>query len=107
MDRRQFAGFAFSTAAAGLGCIVSTQTARSQEPSLKDTLEKGLKARRPSEFQFIKTVVDMVNAKKLPADMVLAVFHYVRKKKRFKTGLVPYFAAALRQEAAKKGIKIP
>lgn len=107
MDRRQFTGASVSAAAALVGFSLGGQAAQSKTPSLKDTLEKGLKARLPSDFKFIALVVKMVNNKTLPKSMVLSVFHYVRKKKQFKRNLVPYFAGALRLEAKKKGIKIP
>jgi hypothetical protein len=107
MDRRQFTGVSVSAAAGLLGLSLGGRTAQSQAPSLKDTLEKELKARRPSDIKFIALVVKMVNNKTLPKSIVLSVFHYVRKKRQFKKNLVPYFAAALRLEARKKGIKIP
>jgi hypothetical protein len=107
MDRRQFTGASISAAAAFLGFAACAKTARSETPSLKDTLEKGLKARLPTDFKFIALVVKMVNNETLPKELVMSVFLYVRKKKRFKKSMVPYFAAGLRREALKKGIKIP
>lgn len=107
MDRRQFTGASVAAGAAFFGFTLAPKTAQSKAPSLKDTLEKGLRARRPEDLKFIALVVKMVNNKTLPRSLVLSIFHYTRKKKQFKTNLVPYFAAALRLEAKKKGIKIP
>ncbi|MEO1972396.1 MAG: hypothetical protein ABGX07_12615 [Pirellulaceae bacterium] len=107
MDRRQFTGMLVSAAATAVGVAVSARTAQSKTPSLSDTLEKGLKARLPSEFKFIALVVKMVGNGTLPESLVLSVFHYVRKKIRNKRGLVPYFEEALRLAAARVGIKIP
>lgn len=72
--------------------------------NLKDTLEKGLKARFPGDFQFIQKVVQMVQLNQLPLDMVLGTFHWVRTEKAHKKYKVPYFAKALRSRAKKKGI---
>ena len=47
---------------------------------LYDTLSKGLMARRPSEFQFIRKVVTYVDMDKLTRKMVLETFHWARRK---------------------------
>jgi hypothetical protein len=107
MDRRQFTAVTVSAAATALGVVLTTRNAQSKPPALSDTLEKGLKARLPSEFKFIKLVVKMVGNGTLPESLVLSVFHYVRKKRGTKRGLVPYFEQALRLAAAREGITIP
>ena len=107
MERRQFMGLSVSAAATFAGVVVCARSAVSQTPKLRDTLEKGLKARLPKEFKFIDVVVTMVENKTLPEPMVLSAFHYVRKRKSHKAGLVPYFEEALRRIAATKGISIP
>jgi hypothetical protein len=107
MDRRQFMGMSVSGIATTFGLAISSQYARSETPTLKQTLESGLKARQPKDFKFIAMIVGMVNNKTLPQPLVLSIFHYVREKKSYKRSLVPYFEQALRRAAAKKGIKIP
>ncbi len=73
------------------------------QADLKDELEAGLKARRPQEFQFIAKVVDMVNRKQLPLEMVRSTFIWARKKKPYP---YPFFERALIQRAAKIGVRI-
>ncbi len=76
-------------------------------PTLKEQLEKGLRARFPQEFAFIQTVVTMVENGQLPQDMVLSTFLWVRKNRSQKKFLVPYFERILRSRALQAGIVIP
>ena len=71
--------------------------------SLRDQLEKGLKARLPREFAFIDRVVGMVDAKQLPYDLVQSTFLWARVKRPYP---FPYFEMGLRTRAARQGIKI-
>lgn len=73
---------------------------------LKDTLEKGLRARLPQDFTFINKVVIMVKNDQLPKSMVLGTYHWVRKNRSHKKYLVAYFAQVLRSRAAQLGIQI-
>jgi len=77
-----------------------------EKPSLKDLLEKGLKARRPVEFEFIGTVVQLVDGGQLPQTMVQSTFLWARKKRvRYP---FQYFEFALRQRAKDElGIDLP
>ncbi|GIW90530.1 MAG: hypothetical protein KatS3mg109_0962 [Pirellulaceae bacterium] len=75
--------------------------------TLKDQLEKGLKARFPQEFAFINTVVTMVDNGQLPRDIVMSTFLWVRKNRSNKKYLVPYFERILRARAQEVGITIP
>ncbi len=95
--------------ATGVGVIVSGRigTAAPEVATLRDRLEKGLKARLPEEFEFIDTVVTMVEAGSLPQTLVEKVFFYVRRTKSHKKYLVPYFEILLRQKASEEGIEIP
>ena len=70
---------------------------------LKEQLEFGLRARRPSEFAFIQRVVTMVKANQLPEKLVKSTFQWARHKKPYP---FPYFERALRIRAAKLGIQI-
>lgn len=70
---------------------------------LKETLEKGLKARRPQEFRFIARVVDRVKAGTLPENVVKSAFQWARKKPRLQ---FQFFERALTLQAAKLGISI-
>lgn len=74
-----------------------------QAPSLKDTLEKGLKARRPEEFEFVGRVVTLVEQGKLPLDVVLSTFKWARPKK---PAPMPYFQRAMQIRAAELGVEL-
>jgi hypothetical protein len=65
--------------------------------SLQDQLEKGLRARRPSEFQFLARVVVLVNQGRLTREVVQGTFRFVTKKYRDRKYLVPVFEQALRK----------
>ena len=72
--------------------------------SLKDQLEKGLRARRPEEFAFIAKVVSLVNEGRLPLSLVKSTFQWARRKQPYQ---MPYFQKALRIRAARIGVAIP
>ena len=74
---------------------------------LKQQLEKGLRARRPAELQFVELVVTMVGNDTLPLDLVKSTFLWARKKAKSTRYPFPYFERALRVRAAKQGITIP
>ncbi len=69
--------------------------------TLKDTLERGLRARRPVEFAFLERVVTMVDQNKLPVDLVRSTFDWARDKQPYP---YPYFERALKLRAAQQGI---
>ena len=72
-------------------------------PDLQTTLEKGLKARRPVEFDFIASVVEMVDNGTLPASIVQTSFLWARKKRPYP---FPYFRQSLRIQAQQMGIDL-
>jgi hypothetical protein len=69
---------------------------------LKTTLEKGLRARRPVEFEFLGRVVQHVESGKLPRSLVMSTFLWARKQPDGRQ--VVYFEQALRTRAAKIGV---
>ncbi len=71
--------------------------------SLKDRLEKDLKARRPVEFAFIAKVVDLVEKGQLPLKLVDGTFLWARRRIRHR---FQYFEFALRVRAARLGVKL-
>ena len=71
------------------------------KPSLKDTLEKGLKARLPEEFTFVRKVVHLVDTGRLPRSMVDSTFLWARTKEEHP---FQYFQAGLTLRARKLGI---
>ena len=75
-----------------------------QQISLKQQLQFGLRARTPQEFAYIDTIVDLVERKILPRDLVNMAFLWARKKGRYP---YPYFSRALVILAERDGIVIP
>jgi hypothetical protein len=73
--------------------------------SLKQALEKGLKARRPSEFAYIELVVKKVEEGKLPQSMVERSFLWARRKNSAIP--MPYFERSLQIMAKKIGVNLP
>jgi hypothetical protein len=71
---------------------------------LKSQLEKGLKARRPVEFEYIAQVIALVDNETLPRSLVDSSFLWARKKR---TRKLQYFQFALRAQAQKLGIATP
>jgi hypothetical protein len=72
--------------------------------ALKDQLRTGLRTERPQDLAFIASVVDLVDSRRLPRDLVASTFVWARKKQ---PQPFPYFERALRLRAAKLGITIP
>ena len=66
---------------------------KSGAPTLTDILDKGLKARLPTEFAFVDEVVSKVNDGTLPKPLVDSTFLWARKKEKhefqyFQQGLI-------------------
>jgi hypothetical protein len=76
----------------------------SSKLDLQAQLEKGLKARRPVEFQYIAEIVAMVDSGDLPRELVDSSFLWARKKT---TRQLQYFQFALQARAKKMGISTP
>ena len=99
------------------GCLVCELTFAQDDPQvtnnptpavtiadLEQALKSGLRARRPIEFEFIRTVIAKVKTNELPLDLVQGTYLWARKKKPYP---YPYFERALRERAAKQGINLP
>ena len=85
---------AFSQRGVGLGA---------RAVNLQETLEKGLKARRPNEFAFLKRVSVLVEQQRLPRALVQSTFDWARHKRPFP---YPYFERALKLRAARLGLSV-
>ena len=70
--------------------------------TLKDQLEKALKARRPQEFAAIGTVLEGLEQGTLPLDIVQTSFNWSRKKR---ANRVQYFILAINAQARRRGIQ--
>ncbi len=106
MDHLLIAGFASMTLGFGmvmLGSPVMAGQSTPGLPTLKDTLEKGLKARRPEEFSFIATVVEKVNDGAIPLSLVDSTFLWARKRESHP---FQYFQQAIRVRAQKIGVEL-
>jgi hypothetical protein len=76
-------------------------------PDLKTTLEKGLRARRKAEFQFIDHIITMVNSGALPRSLVESTFLWARKEAAAKHSYpFVYFERGLKARAKKLKIQI-
>jgi len=73
------------------------------EPTLQETLEKGLKARRPQEFAFIALIVGLVEEGLLSEGLVRRTFLWARRKPRRE---FQYFERAIVILAARRGLRI-
>lgn len=73
-------------------------------PDLKVTLEKGLKARRPVEFEFVALVIAKVDDGTLPRSLVNSTFLWARNNKQ--PYPFPYFQQALKVRAKKIGVSL-
>ena len=72
-------------------------------PTLQERLEKGLKARRPSEFAFLANVAKRVEEGSLPRTLVDSTFFWARNKRPYP---YTYFERGLKERAKKLGLTI-
>ena len=71
---------------------------------LKTQLEKGLKARRPVEFEYIAQIVKLVDSGKLPRTLVTSSYGWARQKPERR---LQYFQFALQARAKKLNVTLP
>ena len=83
--------------------INSSAAQTRRNANLQQRLESGLKARLPSEFAFIRRVVQLVDEGKLPEDVVQAAFNWARERRPYP---YQYFVRAIRELAARRGVRI-
>src|SRR5487761_309115 len=69
--------------------------------SLKVQLERGLRAMRPVEFQFLREVLQQVKDETLPRDLVEQAFLWAHRQRNYR---VQYFEKALRALAQQNKI---
>lgn len=106
--RTALAFVAFAATLAGRNCSRAEAPALgkglSSSLTFKAQLEKGLKARRPSDFTFISTVVSAVDNGTIPQKMVNETFDFARSKSTQYPFI--YFQFALRKRAEKLGVSL-
>lgn len=83
--------------------VVPPSLGNTKNLDLKQQLEKGLKARRPIEFDYVAKVVTLVENGTLPRTLVDSTFGYARRQPR----PLQYFEFALQFRAKKIGIDVP
>jgi hypothetical protein len=100
--------WAICLVAAGLaqGLVGAAQAQQGAVPkavqvTLKDQLEKALRARRPQEFAAIGQVLKGVEQGVLPLDIVQTSFNWSRKKR---ANRVQYFILAVNAQARRRGV---
>jgi hypothetical protein len=103
MNRRSwFRTFTMFLCSLPLAQLLFAESQKTAE--LADTLRAGLKCRRPIEFEFVALVVQKVEAKELPRDLVLSMFDYARKRRPHQP--FPYFEAGMKKRAAAIGVEL-
>lgn len=73
------------------------------ELTLRELLEKDLRARREVEFTFIQRVVDRVEEKKIPLDTVMTMYRWSKKKSRRP---YQYFEKGMKVQAKRLGVDL-
>ncbi|MEX0936225.1 MAG: hypothetical protein WDZ59_00080 [Pirellulales bacterium] len=94
----------FTAGATSSGSAASQKLAAEKTADLKDRLEKGLKARRPVEFEFIDKVVAHVESGELPVDLVDRTFFWARKREPVRP--FQHFERALKILAKRIGVDL-
>lgn len=104
---------AFALVAAGLGTplvwrqfaaaddLIATDSGTTKV-SLKVRLEKGLRAMRPQDFEFLAVVLQQVDDGELPPDLVDQAFLWARRQRSYR---VQYFEKVLRLLAKRQGVE--
>lgn len=80
------------------------KTSPAVQVTLTQQLQKGLKLRRPIEFEFVDGVVQMVDEDKLSIDTVNKAFAWSRQRNKFRPYV--YFEASLIELAKRDGVDI-
>ena len=99
----------------GLVCLLLGNVVLAEEPSavaaggvtgldLKTQLQKGLRARRPVEFEYIDEIIALVENGELPKPLVTTTFVWARKQP---TRQLQYFQFALQTRAKGLAVKLP
>lgn len=97
-----------TSAASAIPPFPSRRTGASRPPDLHDQLQKGLKARRPEEFEFIDRVVTLVDQGKLSLKLVNSSYGFAKKRAAQQRRDYPivYFRRALEVQADRAGIDL-
>ncbi|MHC2068537.1 hypothetical protein ACYFX5_13820 [Bremerella sp. T1] len=95
--------FALGTAyVLGGKCFAPTSLHAADSADLKDTLERGLYARLPEQYEFIARVVFKVEQDELSLKLVYSTFKWARQYDKGRRYY--YFEAAMRKRAGDLGV---
>jgi hypothetical protein len=72
--------------------------------TLRTQLEKGLKARRPVEFDYIDQIIKLVDEEKLPRSLVVSTYLWAQRKP---SRQLQYFQFALQMRAKGLDVELP
>ena len=90
----------------GSGSVtVTSRTSTAKVATLQQQLEKGLRLRRPNEFEYAERVATLVQRGQLPLKLVQGSFNYARRRDHRRYPFV-YFQRVLDLRAKKIGVTI-
>lgn len=90
--------------ALGQDWLVPNKLDAADVPKLQETLERGLYARLPEQYEFIAKVVLLVKQDKISPKLVYSTFQWSREYDKGRRYY--YFEAAMRKRASDLGVKI-
>lgn len=96
-----FVGLVFGPLAANAG---PTKSGPAVQVTLKQQLEKGLKCRRPIEFEFVDRVATLVEEGKLPIRLVNICYAWSLQRSSFRPWV--YFQRSLTELARREGFSL-
>ncbi|TWU02302.1 hypothetical protein [Stieleria varia] len=83
--------------------VQSTQS--QQDANLEEFLTKRLRAVNDDQRTYVRTVIALINDKKLDLKLVLSIERYAQRKSSLFP--LPFFERALKVEAGKRGVSVP
>jgi hypothetical protein len=102
--RRWLRAIAGTSATYVLSWVARPLLAGPMQADLEETLNFGLKCRRPVEFAFVDAVVQKVNMGQLPYDLVVSQMRWAQEKNAKVP--FPYFEFGMRKRAAALGVDL-
>ncbi|PQO27115.1 hypothetical protein [Blastopirellula marina] len=93
-----------SFAALGHGWLSPSLSMAVDTANLQQTLEKGLYARLPVQFEFIAAVIFLVEQDKIPLKLVYSTFKWAQQYDKGRRYY--YFEIGMRKRAARIGVEI-
>ncbi|MCA9213674.1 MAG: hypothetical protein KDB27_11440 [Planctomycetales bacterium] len=95
----------FSPPMFGQSETVSASATTGRVATLQQQLEKGLRVRQPSEFEYVGRVAELVQQRRLPLKLVQGSFDYARRRGH-RHYPFQYFRRVLELRAARIGVNL-